>query len=62
MMESNEQIKAVHKVNESMKVLMQDLSVVIDNMSVLTKLVYNTEIEKLDKEIEQKSIKLRSHM
>lgn len=62
MMESNEQIKAVHKVNESMKVLMQDLSVVIDNMSALTKLVYNAEIEKLDNEIEQKSIKLRSHM
>lgn len=62
MMESNEQIKAIHKVNESMNILMQDFSVVIDNISALSELIYNTEIEKLDDEIKQTNIKLRSHM
>lgn len=64
MMESNETIQALHKVNTGMKVLMQDLSEVINNLSKLTELVYDKEIEKLDDEINDinENIKLRSHM
>lgn len=64
MMENNEIIQTLHKVNTEMKVLMQDLSEVIDNLSKLTELVYDKEIKKLDDEINNinTNIKLRSHM
>ena len=64
MMESNETIQALHKVNTGMKVLMQDLSEVINNLSKLTELIYDKEIGKLDDEINDinENIKLRSHM
>ena len=64
MMESNEIIQALHKVNEGMIILMNDLSDVIQNLSKLTELIYDKEIAKLDNEINSinANIKLRSHM
>lgn len=66
MMENNnsKEIQALHKINEGMKILMNDLSNVIKNLSELTELIYNREIDALDKEIEQTktNIKLRSYM
>ena len=60
MTENNEIIQTLHKVNTGMRVLMNDLSEVVDNVSKLTQLIYDREIEKIDDELED--IKLRSHM
>ena len=64
MMESSKEIEIMHKINEGMSILMRDLSSVVDDITELTQLLYNKEIEKLDKEIEQTNtnIKLHSHM
>jgi hypothetical protein len=61
-MENSKEIQLMHSINEGMSKLMRDLSAVIDNISALTELIYNREIDTIDKEIEQTNIKLRSHM
>ena len=58
MMESND-IRVLHRLNKNMQTLISDLNVVVADISELTELLYNREIENMDDEHE---IKLCSHM
>ena len=61
-MTESKEIQVLHKVNTGMRVLMDNLTDVISNLSELTELLYNKEMDKVDKEIENINIKLHSHM
>ena len=57
-MTGNKEIQLMHDINSKMVKLTQDLSDVIQTLSELTILVYDSEIDKLN----ETEIKLRSHM
>ena len=58
MMESKD-VLAIHKLNKDMQELIYNLNVVVNDISMLTEIVYEREIEQCDNDID---IKLRSHM
>lgn len=57
-MTGSKEIQLMHEINGKMVKLTQDLSDVIQALSELTILVYDSEIDKLN----ETEIKLRSHM
>ena len=56
-MMENKEIELVKILHQNIRTLTNDLSIVIDNLSQLSNLIYDREINKLDEEI-----KLISHM
>lgn len=60
-MMENKEIEILHRINKGLSVLMVDLNEVVKDISLLTELVYNREIENIPTE-NNNVIKLHSHM
>lgn len=58
MMENNE-IQVLHRINKRMAMLIADFNSIVNDLSELTQMIYDREIEILN---EDREFKLRSHM
>ena len=57
-MENNE-IEILHRLNKNMSILIANFNELVNDISKLTEIIYNKEIDNLNKE---KDIRLHSHM
>ena len=58
-MMGNKEIIMLHNINKTVATLMQDFNDLVKELSTLTEMIYDREIEKCNDEID---IKLQSHM
>ena len=55
----NNEIEILHRLNKNMSILIANFNELVNDISKLTEIIYNKEIDNLNKE---KDIRLHSHM
>ncbi len=58
-MMGSKEIEMVTRINKDIQNLISDLNIVVADMSILSQLIFQNEIERCDNDVD---IKLRSHM